>query len=397
MIEFFYILAILQIAAGLYLTFEGLRWNSYVRRQMMSHGGFYAPRTAVLCPCKGVEPGLELNLRALCGFDYANYEVFFIIASESDPAHEVLQRTAAASKGKAHVVVAGAPHACGEKVNNLRTAMEQLPGEFDVVAFADSDGRPNRRWLTRLVAPLADPRLGAATTMRWYIPERKTFASALLAAWNAPIVTLLGEHGRNFCWGGGTAIRRSVFEQIGMFDEWRGSVSDDLSMTRALRRAGRRIQFVPQCLTPTFADAELGNVLEFTNRQILITRVYAPEIWWPAAVTHLMFCLTILLGLGLFVANAILDRSAFHLAVLTFLPVILAAVRAGIRISGAGEALAEQKARILDGGLIATLLGTFISFLYAYNFVHSLTTRRITWRGLCYELVSPSDTKILPG
>ena len=31
--------------------------------------GFYAPRIAVLCPCKGMEPGLEPNLVALTEFD----------------------------------------------------------------------------------------------------------------------------------------------------------------------------------------------------------------------------------------------------------------------------------------------------------------------------------------
>jgi len=34
-----------------------------------------------------------------------------------------------------------------EKVNNLRVAVEQLPREFEVLVFADSDGRPGKSWL----------------------------------------------------------------------------------------------------------------------------------------------------------------------------------------------------------------------------------------------------------
>jgi cellulose synthase/poly-beta-1,6-N-acetylglucosamine synthase-like glycosyltransferase len=394
-LEFFYLLAALQVLAGIYLTVEGLRWNSYVRRQMLSHAGFYSPRAAVLCPCKGAEPGLEQNLQALCGFDYANYEVFFIVASEGDAAHGILQRVAAAAKPKVHIVVAGMPQGCGEKVNNLRAAIEQLPPDMDVLVFADSDGRPGRRWLKQLVAPLNDAGIGAATTMRWYMPERRNFSSALLAAWNAPVVTLLGDHERNFCWGGGTAIRRSVFEQAGVLAEWQGSVSDDYSMTRALRRSGRRIQFVPQCLTPTPAAADFAGLMEFTNRQILITRVYAPGTWWPAAVMHLLFCVTILSGGLLFLVNLVPGRPAFHLALLTILPVVLAAVRGAFRIAGVSEALPQLRAQIMDRAWIWTVLGAFTSFLYAYNFLHSLTTRTIAWRGMQYELISPTQTRVV--
>src|SRR5262249_43288292 len=138
----FVILAILQIAAGLFLLWQGIQWLAYVQRRLKTDPGFYAPRTAVICPCRGVESGLERNLVALCEFDHQNYEVFFVLASESDPAHGIVQRVAASSRVKAHVIIAGKPANCSEKVNNLRVAVEQLPEEFEVIVFADSDGRP---------------------------------------------------------------------------------------------------------------------------------------------------------------------------------------------------------------------------------------------------------------
>src|SRR6202049_1308175 len=255
---------------------------------MRTDPGFHAPRVAVLCPCKGVEPGLERNLVSLTEFHHQNYEVFFILASESDPAAAIVKRVISSSRVKANLIVAGQPQECGEKVNNLRVAVEELPEEFEVLVFADSDGRPGRSWLQRLTAPLGDERIGAAATMRWLIANRGNLATALLAAWNAPIVTMLSEKGKNFCWGGGPALRRSVFEQIGVLDEWRTSVSDDYSLTHALERTGRFILFVPECLTLSFVETDFSGLLEFTNRQILITRVYAEKIWRGAAATHLL-------------------------------------------------------------------------------------------------------------
>lgn len=138
----FYFLSIVQIAMGLYLIFQGLQWLAYARRRAATDPGFYAPRTAVLCSCKGLEPGLERNLTALTEFDHQNYETFFVLASESDPACAVIKRVMATARTRAHLIIADKPVGCGEKVNNLRLAFEQLPADFEFLAFADSDGRP---------------------------------------------------------------------------------------------------------------------------------------------------------------------------------------------------------------------------------------------------------------
>lgn len=391
----FYSLAILQIAIGVYLVWQALRWLQYARRRMQGDPGFNAPRVAVLCPCKGMEPGLERNLVALTEFDYRNYELFFILASSSDSAYSTVKRVADHSKPPAHVVIAERPEACGEKVNNLRVAIEQLPAEFEVLAFADSDGRPGRLWLRRLVTTLNDKKVGAATTMRWLIPNGHNFATALLAVWNASVVTMLSEKGKNFCWGGGTAIRRSVFDEVRVLDEWHHSVSDDYSMTRALERAGRSIVFVPECLTPTYVDVDFRGLLEFTNRQILITKVYSKKNWASGTAMHLLYCGTLLLGLEVTVSNLLATLPAFHLAMLTFLPMLLAAIRGGLRVAAATEVLPALRAQIVGQAWMYIVLGVFIPYLFLLNFAVSLFTRRIRWRGVTYELISPQQTRIL--
>lgn len=391
----FYFLATLQILAGLYMVWQGLEWLGYVRRRIHTDPGFYAPRTAVLCPCKGMEPGLERNLVALTEFDHQNYEIFFVLASESDPAYSLVKRVAEHSRPKAHVVIAGKPDGCGEKVNNLRVAVEQLPPDFDILVFTDSDGRPGKSWLHRLVAPLNDARIGATTTMRWLIPNRGNFATMLLAGWNAPVVTMLTEKGKNFCWGGGTALRRSVFDQAGVVEEWKHSVSDDYSMTRALQRATRSILFVPECLTLSYVEVDFAELLEFTNRQIIITKVYSPNTWIPAAVMHSVYCLTLILGVCLTLSNMIATLPAFQLAILTFAPMLLAAIRGGLRVVAVTELLPSAKSQIMGQAWIYVLLTIFIPFLYVVNFVTSLIQRKIRWRGVTYELVSPDQTNIL--
>ena len=393
----FDIFALLQVASGLYLLWQGIQWLRYVQRRLQTDPGFYAPRTAVICPCRGMEPGLERNLVSFCEFDHQNYEVFFVLASQSDPAHSIVKRVAASSRVKAHVLIAGPPANCSEKVNNLRFAVEQLPPEFDVLVFVDSDGRPGKSWLHHMVAPLTDSRIGATSTMRWFIPNQMNLPTALLAAWNAPVVTMLGDHPNNFCWGGGTAIRRSIFEELGMLDVWQTAFSDDYSLTAAINRGRRFVTFLPECLTVSFVQTTFAGLLEFTNRQIRITRVYQPKTWAMAFATHALYCFTILLGIDVWVGLALASRPAFHVATLLALPLLLAAIRGAIRVIGVIEAIPAYKSQIMAQSWIYILLTLVLPFLYLVNFVSSLFGKKLRWRGILYELISPEQTRVLPG
>lgn len=396
----FYVLVVVQIAIGLYSLWDGIVWFQFVRRRLVSHAGFYAPVTAVICPCKGNELGLEDNLTALTRFDYADYEIYFSLATSLDPALKVIERVKAASKRPVHIVIAGPPENCGEKVYNLRRAVEALPEKFEVMVFTDSDVRLSRSWLSKIIAPLQDQRIGATTTYRWFIPSRGFgsggFASALASAWNASVATLLGPAGKNFCWGGGTAIRRKNFDDANVLDAWNGAVSDDYAMTSALGQSGKPIIFCPECLAVTLHPWTGSALLEFTNRQVLVTRVYSPRRWLIGAFAHLSYSLTLVYAVVAILLLLIDGDPWTYLALLTFVILLLAAMKGAIRTIAVNELLPEWKARMQEWSWVWMGLAPVVPFLFSWNFLASLLTRRILWRGIRYELVSPSVTRILP-
>ena len=85
---------------------------------------------------------------------------------------------------------------------------------------------------------------------------------------------------------------------------WNGSVSDDFSLTHALRQSGLPNLFAPECIVPTLFDCNAAGLLEFTNRQIVITRVYESTIVGrPGGFAHAFYCGAVLLGIGLYVNN----------------------------------------------------------------------------------------------
>jgi hypothetical protein len=147
-------------------------------------------------------------------------------------------------------------------------------------------------------------------------------------------------------------------------------------------------------LTLSYVETDFHELLEFTNRQILITRVYAHKVWASAAATHLLYCLTLAFGALLILDDLLAQRPVFHLLTLTFLPLLLSAIRGSIRLIGVTEALPAARSEITGQAWIYVLLAVFIPFLHLANFVNSLITRRIRWRGVTYELISPEQTRI---
>lgn len=400
MIAVFYILIILQIAAGIYSLWTGLEWYQMVRRRASSHSGFYAPVAAIICPCKGLEPGLEENLTALTQFDYPSYEIYFSLATSLDPAVKVIERVKAASQRPVHIVIAGPPENSSDKVHNLGRAVAALPaGKFEAVVFIDSDVRLPRGWLRKLTAPLQNPRVGATTAYRWIIPSGKIgeggFASAMASAWNASVATLLGKEKENFCWGGGTAIRWKTFEDAGVLAAWNGALSDDFTLTQALNDAGSAIVFCPECMAATLHPWTGAQLLDFTTRQIVITRVYSPKRWMLGMISHLGYSVTFLYGVAVILAVVISGDPWGQLALLQLAPLLLAAMKGALRTAAMDQLLPEWKARLGEWGWVWIALAPLVPFLFSWNFLSSLTTRRIRWRGIRYELVSPSMTRIL--
>jgi len=74
---------------------------------------------------------------------------------------------------------------------------------------------------------------------------------------------------------------------------------------------------------------------------------------------------------------------------------LLAAMKAAMRTAAVNELLPEWEATLKEWDWVWIALAPVIPFLFSWNFLQSLVTRRIRWRGIRYELVSPTITRIL--
>jgi hypothetical protein len=178
-------------------------------------------------------------------------------------------------------------------------------------------------------------------------------------------------------------------------DHWRGTVSDDFTITRVLKEAKLPIHFTPNCLVPSVGDCGWDELLEFTTRQIKITRVYAPHLWLRLLLGSSLFAIAffggiVLLGLRIFAGQS------FWL-VLSLVSVIFAlgAAKGFIRWRAVNIPLARYRRELRRDLAAHIFLWPFASLLYLYNAIVAGFSRRITWRGITYNLRSPDEAVII--
>ena len=384
---FFYFLAALSIWFGIQSLLNGIRYAAYVRRETSRALPEFQPFVSVIAPGRGLEPGLRENLQSLLEQDYPRYEVLFVFDRADDPAIQLVGR---GSSRIARTIIAGSATDSGQKVHNLRVAVTEIDPQAEVIVFVDTDARPAKDWLKCLVAPLADETLGASTGYRWFVPSRGGIASRLRGVWNASVASALGsDTSKNFCWGGSTAIRRTMFEKLAVGERWRGTVSDDFTITRVLKEARLPIHFTPNCIVASIGDCDFRELLEFTTRQIKITRVYASHLWLPLLLGSALFALVFFGGLILLILQILKILSPSYLLPLALLVIFtLGATKSFIRWRAINSTV--------NSDLLAhVFLWPFASLLYLYNAIVAGFSQRITWRGITYELKSPTEAVII--
>src|SRR6202043_3505881 len=168
-------------------------------------------------------------------------------------------------------------------------------------------------------------------------------------------------------WGGGTAIRRRTFEDTHVLEAWSGAASDDLAMTRALEEARMPIVFCAECLAATLHPWTGRSLLEFTNRQILITRIYSPRRWAMGAAAHLSYSLTLIYAASVVLTSIVEGDPWVHLALIALVSPLLAAMKGALRTIAVDELMPQWKGLLKDWNWVWMTLAPVVPFLFACN------------------------------
>jgi cellulose synthase/poly-beta-1,6-N-acetylglucosamine synthase-like glycosyltransferase len=402
MIWFQYIILIVIVAQSLILilVYRNFRFNlNKYQRQRIG----YRPKTALCIPCKGIDSSFEKNISSFIQQDYENFILRFVVEDASDPAYEKLCQLkneigASSDALDIEILIAGRNESgcCSQKNHNLLYCCSQVIDEVEVIAFADSDIRVRKDWLSHLVYPHRLERNGVSSGYRWFIPKNNTVAELALSALNAKVAQLLGNTRFNQVWGGSMAIRTEVFKKLKVDEIWSKTISDDLSLSYAIKKSGYKVAFVPACLAASYEQMDWKGLFEFGRRQFLITKVSSRWTWMIGFLGSVLsvFGPLVTAGIGIYAVRAGLTYAyiyvlvPFILLLMQFLRAILRQVMLGKMLKDDWEQM--KKARLFDILMFWPMSGLFLTLILS-----SIFGRTIRWRGIRYKLLGPTETVML--
>jgi ceramide glucosyltransferase len=333
-----------------------------------------APSVTVLKPLHGDELGLLDNLGSFCNQDYPGpIQVVFGVQDPGDGAVAVvehLQKTQAPRD--LDLVIDAKVHGLNRKVSNLVNMAPRI--RHDVVVLADSDMRVGPDYLSRVIAALDEPGVGAVTCLYYGVPVAGTWASLSALAINAHflpgVVFGLALGLARPCFGSTLALRRETLGEIGGFIAFVDCLADDYAIGAALRARGRTISIPPFAVAHICTEASARDFWRHELRWARTIKSIDPIGYAGSTVAHPLpwALIAALLGAG---STA-------------FLPAIaIAVVSIGCRV-----ALLRQVERAYALPPQAYWLVPARDLLSFILFVVSFFGRDVSWKGHRYRMVA---------
>ncbi len=322
----------------------------------------YEPRTLVMMPCKGSDIGLYYNLRAASRQDYRNYK-FVAILERGDSAHRVVARARVE-----HIDSSARCAKCSGKVRALASAMERFRG-YDIYVVLDSDELVARDWLGRLVAPLADKRIGASVMFPLFKPLSAGFWSHAKQIWGFVGQSLMESGMTRFVDGGSFAFRARLMDRkaLSFFKNSRYSISDDICINMIVRRSGLGIAYDSSHHPVTYVSERFQTFWEWANRQTALVLFASRR--------------TLYYGLAYYISEALVFATGVAGAILVSPFFLLLLAHAAISFAKNEGRIGKDEAKVTTAVVTAAM-----PFIYVANLAFASRARSIRWRGREYRL-----------
>jgi ceramide glucosyltransferase len=150
-----------------------LFWVTRRRRGLAEH----TPPVTIFKPLKGMDEGLEENLRSFFHLDYPIFQMIFGVADANDPAIAVVQKLQREFPDRDTQLVIGCrAFGLNPKVENL-AAMDRHR-KYDVILVSDSNVRVRPSYLRETTCYLAEPGVGLVSNL--FVGTGEVHAGAIM-------------------------------------------------------------------------------------------------------------------------------------------------------------------------------------------------------------------------
>ena len=200
----------------------------------------YTPGVSVLKPVRGLDLGFYEAICSQAAQEYPEFEILFGVAEGDDPAVAVIERLMAEQPARQLRLIRVKRTAMNAKVATL-VELERA-ARYPVIVVNDADISVGPDYLRRVVAPLADDKVGVVTCLY------RATADSLAGHWEALgiatdfipstlVAPLVGV--KEFGLGSTLAFRAADWQALGGFKTLEAYIADDYHLAKRLTAGGR--------------------------------------------------------------------------------------------------------------------------------------------------------------
>ena len=239
----------------------------------------FTPPVSVLKPVRGLDPDAYDNFASFCRQDYPEYEIVFCVGDRLDPVLPIIEKVIADFPERAIRVLFGTGReATNDKVAKLARLAKEA--RYETLVINDSDVRAEPEYLRTVVAPLADPKVGAVTC--FYTPtDEKTLVQRLQTVgmysdFYAGIVVAWQLDGVKFALGPTIATSRTRLAGFGGYEMIENRPADDLLVGRLIAEQGYEVKLIPYSVRTVADFQSLRDLFLKRLRWIVVMRHMRP-------------------------------------------------------------------------------------------------------------------------
>jgi ceramide glucosyltransferase len=266
----------------------------YFSSSMPQHGarGEFLRPVSILKPIRGIDPDAYENFASFCRQDYPDYEILFCVDGEHDPALPVIDRLCRDFPDRHIRILFGS----GRKAPNDKVAkLSRLVTEarHELLVISDSDVRVRPDYLRTVVAPLADPAVGAVTC--FYVPADETTlvhslqSIGMVSDFYAGILVARQLDGVKFALGPTIATFRKRLADFGGYAALENRPADDLLVGRLIAEQGYEVKLLPYSILTVPDYQSIRDLFYKRLRWIVVMRHMRPWGHLGLIFTHGLF------------------------------------------------------------------------------------------------------------
>ena len=335
----------------------------------------FTPPASIVKPVRGLDHEAYQNFASFCELDYPEYELVFAVSGIDHRVCAIIEKLRADFPPCQIRMITEVPRlGTNDKVNNLCQLVKNA--KYDFIVMSDSDVRVDPDYLKEVIAPFADPEVGAVTAFYKSLSagNLSSHLSALgmyMDSAPAALVAKKIEGKMRFPFGWTMATSKKHLNEIGGWKEMANFHSDDFEFGKRIAQRGYRVELMTKPVSMVFPKEAVSEYFRRELRWSIGLRSVRPLGYWGLLFTH---------GLpwALLAALAALSTNSVRMAISYLATYLL------LRVS---LTWATGKWGIGDGQLGKILW--LVPVRDAISFVVWITaffSDKIVWRGLNYHV-----------